>query len=117
MVMDGWRRQEATQQALRRDANESIEVCSTRTGRHPLLDNLFLCECGDPRCMRTLHLSLAEYESVRAWPTHFLIAANHENPEVESVVSEMDRFAVIETLTGEASKVALRTNPRPLYPA
>jgi hypothetical protein len=116
VVMDSWRRQEATQQARRRDANESIEVSCTGTGRHPILDNAFLCECGDPRCVRTVYLSLVEYESVRAWPTHFLIAANHENPEVESVVSETDRFTVIATLTGEASKVALRTNPRPLYP-
>ena len=104
--MDNWHRQDAAQQAQRRDANEL----------HDAGDD-YVCECGDPHCSRIVHLSLAEYESVRAWPTHFLIAANHENPEVESVISELDRFAVIETLTGEASKVALRTNPRPLYPA
>jgi hypothetical protein len=105
-AVDTWRRQEATQQAERRDANESLDA-----------GHVYMCECGDPYCSRTVDLSLEEYESVREWPKHFLIAANHENPEVESVVSELDGFAVIETLTGEASKVALRTNPRPLYPS
>lgn len=112
-VMDSWRRQEATEQARRRDVNESIEDSMQRTGRCGA--NSFFCECGDPRCARTVTVTIQEYECVRAWPTHFLVAANHENPEVECVISESRRFAVVETLTGEASRVALRTDPRSLY--
>jgi hypothetical protein len=60
-------------------------------------------------------VTIQEYESVRKRPNHFLIVLNHENPEVECLISETERFAVVETLTGEASKVALRTDPRSLY--
>ncbi len=74
----------------------------------------FSCECGDAACTDTVRLSIAEYESVRAYPARFVIVENHENPEVERLVSESERFAVVETLTGEASKTALRSNPRPL---
>ncbi len=77
--------------------------------------NAFFCECSDPRCDRTVTATIQEYESVRERPTHFLVAANHENPEVECMISETERFAVVETLAGEASKVALRTDPRSLY--
>ena len=108
------RTQEATEQARRRDTNESIEASMQKTGRE--VAEGFFCECGDPRCDRTLSATISEYESVRDRPNHFLIVLNHENPEVECVVSETERFAVVATLTGEASKVALRTNPRSLYP-
>jgi hypothetical protein len=112
-VGDSRRRSEAMEQARRREANESIEDSMQRTGRHAA--NSFFCECCDPRCDRTVNATIQEYESVREWPTHFLVAANHENPEVECVISETERYAIVETLTGEASKVALRTDPRSLY--
>ena len=112
--MDDWRRQDAARQAHRRDLNESIE--GRVSGRRPEPRvNAFVCECGDPRCTRRVDLSSPEYETVRAYPNHFLIAANHENPEVESVVTETKRFAVVQTLVGEASKIALRTDPRALH--
>ena len=107
------RRREATEQARRRRTNESIESSIQRTGRHAA--NSFFCECCDPRCDRTVTATIQEYESVREWPARFLVATNHENPEVECVVSETERFTVVQTLTGEASKVALRTDPRSLY--
>ena len=114
MAVPSWRAREATRQAHRRDKNELIEhACD---GIHPTkrVDN-FVCECGDPACARMLALTLSEYETVRAHPKHFVIAANHENPDAESLVTENIRFSVVETLVGEASKVALRTDPRALY--
>ena len=112
--MDSWRTQEATRQARRRDVNESTEDRGRTGGSRPGMHD-FVCECGDPACTRTVCLSSPEYEMVRASPTHFVIAVNHENPEVECVVTESARFAVVETLVGQASKVALRTDPRPCY--
>jgi hypothetical protein len=108
-----FRAEEAAEQARRREANESIQDSMQSTGRWAA--NSFFCECSDPRCDRTVTATIQEYESVREWPTHFLVAANHENPEVECMISETERFAVVETLAGEASKVALRTDPRSLY--
>src|SRR5689334_4497166 len=112
--MADWRRQDAARQARRRDLNESIEDRVTARGPQ-LRVNEFFCECRDPHCTRRVGLSSSEYETVRAYPNHFLIAANHENPEVECVVTETKRFAIVQTLIGEPSKVALRTDPRALY--
>jgi hypothetical protein len=112
-IADSRRRQEATERARRRDTNESIERSMQSTGRSPA--HSFFCECCDPACDWTVTLTLLEYEAVRVWATHFLVAANHENPEVEWVVSESERFAVVETFAGEASRVALRTDPRLPY--
>jgi len=102
--VDDWRTVEATRQADRRDINE---VGGTKAGM-----TAFLCECGDMSCTHTVSLSLSEYEVVRAHPTHFVIATNHENPEVEWVVSETERFSIVETFAGSASRIALRTDPR-----
>jgi stearoyl-CoA desaturase (delta-9 desaturase) len=49
---------------------------------------------------------------VRAYATHFAIARNHENPESEQLIEEHERFAVVETVSGEAVKLARRSNPR-----
>jgi hypothetical protein len=95
----------------------SREGCANRAssrGSHPNM-NAFVCECGDPDCASTISLSPPEYETVRASANHFVIAANHENPEVEWVLTETKRFAVVQTLVGEPSKVALRTDPRTSY--
>ena len=114
--MLSWRGQDATRQAHRRDVNESVGDAAGGMSPERCL-NSFICECGDPRCARTVCLSLAEYESVRAYPTHFVIATNHENPDVEYVLEESARFAIVATLCGEASKIALRTDPRVLCSA
>lgn len=72
----------------------------------------FRCECGDEACACAIRLTAAEYESVRAYATHFAIARNHENPESEQLIEEHERFAVVEMVSGEAAKLARRTYPR-----
>ncbi|HET7427385.1 MAG TPA: hypothetical protein VFJ50_10110 [Gemmatimonadales bacterium] len=107
--MSDWREQEADWQARSREDNES------RVHTHAPGDgdtSSFRCECGDLGCTSVLRLTVAEYESVRAYPTRFLIRRNHENPESEQVVEEHERFAVVDTVSGEAVKHARRSYPR-----
>lgn len=73
---------------------------------------LYLCECGDSRCNHAISLMSAEYESVRASPTCFAIARNHENPETDTLVAENDRFATVERSFGEPAKIARDSDPR-----
>jgi hypothetical protein len=113
--MTSWRLQEAAKQARSRDLNESVAKLSARRDSEKGRE-MFSCECGDPGCNGHVCLSMAEYEAVRAYPVRFLVVANHENPEVERVVTEGSRYSVIETLAGEASKTALRSNPRRAWP-
>lgn len=72
----------------------------------------FRCECGDEACACAIRLTAAEYESVRAYATHFAIARNHENPESEQLIEEHERFAVVEMVSREAAKLARRSYPR-----
>ena len=53
-----------------------------------------------------------EYEAVRAHARRYLVALDHENPEIERVVSQNAHFAVVETFVGEASRIAEETDPR-----
>ena len=95
-----------------RDANEQLAQSCVGLGADGVDEFVFICECGDRACSSLLHLTLAEYESVRAHPARFATARNHENPEAERVVHENGRYAIVETVTGEHSKPALETNPR-----
>ncbi|MCA1697507.1 MAG: hypothetical protein LC790_00800, partial [Actinobacteria bacterium] len=63
-------------------------------------------------CTCAIALTLAEYESVRAYATRFVVARNHENPESERVVDENTRFAVVEQVTGDEVKHARKNDPR-----
>ena len=72
----------------------------------------FVCECGDDDCGRTISLTRDEYEFVRATSNRFAIALNHENPEAEVVVSECERFAVVDKIEGWG--FASRARPIPL---
>jgi hypothetical protein len=94
-----------------RDANESTAQTLAATPAPRGVDS-FVCECGDRACTRVIGLTLEEYGSVRAYATHFAISRDHENPESERVITESDRFAVIETVSPEATKLARRSDPR-----
>jgi hypothetical protein len=105
---DHWRYREWETQARGREDNEW-------TARLPSLDGemgSFRCECGDQDCTRAIRLTNAEYESVRAYATRFVIARNHENPESEHLVEEHERFAVVDAVSGEAAKLARRSYRR-----
>ena len=109
--MASWRRRESEKQARARAANESSArtFAATPAGRNV---DWFACECGDRGCTGAISLTLAEYESVRAYATRFAITPDHENPESERVIAESERFAVIETVSAEATKFARRSDPR-----
>ena len=94
-----------------REANVSAAQTFATTPAGQSVDS-FVCECGDRACTRVIDLTLQEYASVRAHATHFVISRDHENPESERVITESERFAVIETVSPEATKLARRSDPR-----
>jgi hypothetical protein len=109
--MASWRERESETQARSREDNESTARARAGAPTDGRMSS-FRCECGDPGCTCAIRLTLAEYESVRAYATHFAIARNHENPESEQLIEEHERFAVVETVAGEAVKLARRSYPR-----
>ena len=57
---------------------------------------LYFCECADEACRQKVSLRKAEYEAVRSDPRRFLIAEDHEIPDVETVIEKHEGWAVIE---------------------
>ena len=96
----------ARNQALWREVNERIKSVADTAG-----DVRFLCECADLDCEQTLNLSLAEYERIRASSVRFPVAPGHVYPEVEHVVEENERFAIVQK-DGKAAEVAAKLDPR-----
>jgi hypothetical protein len=109
--MASWRERESERRTRSRQTNESTALARVVTPAAEHADS-FVCECGDRACSCAIGLTLAEYESVREYATHFVVAPNHENPESESVVEENERFTVVEAVGGEAVKLARRSDPR-----
>lgn len=105
--MTSWQARESQKQASCREQNEA--TAGAGSAEHV---GAFRCECGDTGCTRAITLTPAEYTSVRSCATHFAVAPNHENPESEQVIEENERYAVVETVTGDAVKRARRSDPR-----
>ena len=84
----------ARNQALFREVNERINelVKAPTVSFHE-----FICECTDASCTESLAVAVREYEAVRSNPRHFLVARDHELPEVERVVEDNGRFLTVET--------------------
>ena len=99
----------ARNEALFREVNEKVkDVAMQRFGES---DSEFFCECSDHTCTRLVAMSLSEYERVRARGARFAIVVGHEDPAVERVVEQNERFAVVEKF-GESAEVAELLNPR-----
>ena len=73
----------------------------------------FLCECGDAGCSQRVFLTLGEYEAVRSNAIRFAVVPGHEIPDVERVVEQNERFAVVEKLE-EGARIATERDPRQL---
>jgi hypothetical protein len=96
-----------------REYNERIEP---HNAVHHWVDPPYadwICECADVTCVEPVRLTVAEYETVRADPTHFLVAPgdDHVVPEVERVVDRTERYWVVQKI-GEAGEVSEALDPR-----
>jgi hypothetical protein len=100
----------ARNESTTREINEGIERAhqAASTPEHVRI----VCECGRLECDRVLAITLAEYESVRADPRQFAVARDHVLPDVERVVAETDRYAVVAKREGTPAAVAVEEDPR-----
>lgn len=111
-TMVDWRGEEAENQTVVRQMNEwTEEAADAQLGLERPMD-AYLCECSDRGCAATISLTRGEYETVRASSVSFAIALNHENPEVERLVSENERFATVSKFYGLPARIARAADPR-----
>jgi hypothetical protein len=106
----------AGNEAAFRDVNESLRYVAANT-----IDTVqtmrLVCECGDDACAEFVEVTPAEYEAVRAVPTHFIVLPGHVAGDIERVVSSQERFVVVEKRPGEPAEIARETDPRDDAPA
>jgi 5-bromo-4-chloroindolyl phosphate hydrolysis protein len=100
----------ARNESTTREINEQIEQAHQAAPSEGHLR--VLCECGREECDRLIAMTLAEYESVRADPRQFAVAHDHVLADLEQVVAETDRYAVVAKREGTPAAVAVQEDPR-----
>jgi hypothetical protein len=106
-----WRDQEVRNETRSRSRNEWIESIRADMGDEAATD-VYVCECGDVACLARIWLTRPEYEAVRGYSTRFAVAVNHENPEIDQVVSEGRRFSIVQKIAGRPARIARETDLR-----
>jgi hypothetical protein len=106
--MDSRAAKAAKNQALFRDVNE--RVVEAAEGFEAEQCEAF-CECSVVSCAKMIQITPHEYNSVRSRGDRFALIAGHDDPAVERVVEENERFVVVEKI-GESAEVARELDPR-----
>jgi hypothetical protein len=99
----------ARNEALFREVNERVADVSRERDGAAGID--FLCECADDACKAAITLKRSEYEAVRSDPRQFVIVPGHVVADIELVLSEGDRYAVVRK-TGRAGELVEAIDPR-----
>lgn len=73
-----------------------------------MLNDVF-CECGRLECRERVSMTAAEYASVRARSTTFVVVPGHEIVDAERVIQTTDRYNVVEK-EGAAARIAVQTD-------
>ncbi len=95
----------ARDQSLFRDVNERVAQYVSA------LVPEFLCECTSHECIAAIPIAAEDYEAIRAVSNHFLVLPGHVVPEIETVVRETHRYAVVEKF-GTGAEVAAALDRR-----
>jgi hypothetical protein len=103
---------QAENEAIFRGANERLEQYAASNVNNGLGRVLpFLCECDRTDCTKVVLVTRPEYERVRADSRRSVLVRGHDNPEIERVVEETDRYVVTEKF-GVAAEVYGELDPR-----
>jgi hypothetical protein len=100
----------AKNEAITREINEGIE--SSMASLAPDGYARMMCECGRPECEQLIAITVLEYEEARVNGRRFVVVKDHVIPDVERVVAETDRFAVVEKRDGTPAEISEATDPR-----
>jgi hypothetical protein len=94
----------ARNEAMFRAVNREIEQASEEAGRDDDDRLEVLCECGQDGCGTTLTLTIGEFEGVHGQKDRFVVAAGHENPDIERVVARKEQYLIVDKF-GEAEEI------------
>jgi hypothetical protein len=100
----------AKNEAASREINEKIE--EAYQGEPPANRIDIVCECARMTCDAAIDITLDEYRHVRMDPRQFAVVPEHLIGDIEWIVYENDRFAVVAKREGMPADVARDENPR-----
>lgn len=102
----------AKNEALFREVNERLETLNE--GFAMITDTFeILCECALLECFDRIAMAPSAYEKMRADATLFAVRPGHEADGVEDIVSSHEGYYIVRKSSGEARKIADKTDPRP----
>jgi hypothetical protein len=109
--MDERERRIGLNEGVFREVNEQIDAAAMRfeLADQPLD---FVCECADPSCTERITMRHADYEELRAEPTHFAVFPGHETPGVEEVIARRTSYDIVRKYEPEPARLARKTDPR-----
>ena len=100
---------QALNEAAARDINERLEEAHpTEPGNYIRM----VCECGREVCDRVVAITTEEYEEIRSDPVQFVVVHDHVIGNIERIVLETDRFAVVAKREGVPAEIAVNEDPR-----
>jgi hypothetical protein len=100
-------------EALFRVTNEEVTDLAGRAKTFEIV-----CECGYSNCRKMITVTPEAYERVRSHSDRFIVRADHQIEEVETVVDvvdsgwELGSYFVVEKGEGVPRQVAEETDPR-----
>jgi hypothetical protein len=100
----------AENEAVFREINEMIQRAHTSAPDGSFMH--IVCECGYETCNSIIGLTKGEYERVRSDPRQFCVLEEDVIEDVEAIVEENDRFAIVSKRQGTPAEVAIRSDPR-----
>jgi hypothetical protein len=100
----------ARNEVASRELNEEIEEAYEEEPRSNQFD--MVCECGLQMCDRAIDITMDEYVLVRSDLRQFAIVPDHFIGDIERIVQQKDRFAVVATREGTPADVARDGNAR-----
>jgi hypothetical protein len=101
----------AENEAASREINEEIEDLAYQgESRANRID--IACECARMTCDAAIGITLDEYRHVRMDPRQFAVVPEHFIGDIERIVYENDRFAVVAKREGVSADVARDEDPR-----
>jgi hypothetical protein len=100
----------AKNEAIAREINEGIEEAMASLS--PEGHIRMVCECGVLDCELVFAITVSEYEEARRDARRFVVVKDHVIEDVERVVAETDRYAVVEKREGTPAEIAEGSSPR-----
>jgi hypothetical protein len=109
---------ELQNRSLRREVNERvaelIDGFHNSEAEDPVMT--VFCECGSEECMAPIETTLAEYQTVRAGPTRWVISSAHIDTSADSIIARRNGYALIEHAPDRLSPKAPPPRKEPTSP-